>query len=210
MTKRFGFTLAEVLITLGIIGVVAAMTIPTLMNNTSNVEFRTGFKKVISTLNQAITMNVALENTDFSLLTTGASTASGSFLNMFVNRMNLVKTTNAADAVLDASANPVMGSDTNYTLYFNDGMVFAFKQAATACVENNDLTACDAVVDVNGYKKPNRLAICSAAAAPTTVSEPKTACTSANFIINDRFSVRMQGQEVVPNGNAARWALYNN
>lgn len=28
---RFGFTLAEVLITLGIIGVVAAMTIPTLM-----------------------------------------------------------------------------------------------------------------------------------------------------------------------------------
>lgn len=31
MTKRFGFTLAEVLITLGIIGVVAAMTIPTLV-----------------------------------------------------------------------------------------------------------------------------------------------------------------------------------
>ena len=31
MKKRFGFTLAEVLITLGIIGVVAAMTIPTLM-----------------------------------------------------------------------------------------------------------------------------------------------------------------------------------
>ena len=31
MTKRFGFTLAEVLITLGIIGVVAAMTIPTLI-----------------------------------------------------------------------------------------------------------------------------------------------------------------------------------
>ena len=31
MTKRFGFTLAEVLITLGIIGVVAALTIPTLV-----------------------------------------------------------------------------------------------------------------------------------------------------------------------------------
>ena len=35
MTKRFGFTLAEVLITLGIIGVVAAMTIPTLIANTN-------------------------------------------------------------------------------------------------------------------------------------------------------------------------------
>ncbi|MFI3301367.1 MAG: type II secretion system protein, partial [Candidatus Gastranaerophilales bacterium] len=33
MTKRSAFTLAEVLITLGIIGVVAAMTMPNLMNN---------------------------------------------------------------------------------------------------------------------------------------------------------------------------------
>ncbi len=31
--RKTGFTLAEVLITLGIIGVVAAMTIPTLMTN---------------------------------------------------------------------------------------------------------------------------------------------------------------------------------
>jgi len=37
MKKRYtGFTLAEVLITLGIIGVVAAMTIPTLMNKVTN------------------------------------------------------------------------------------------------------------------------------------------------------------------------------
>ena len=38
MTKRFGFTLAEVLITLGIIGVVAAMTIPTLISNTNGAK----------------------------------------------------------------------------------------------------------------------------------------------------------------------------
>lgn len=37
-----GFTLAEVLITLGIIGVVAAMTMPTLINNTKNKELETG------------------------------------------------------------------------------------------------------------------------------------------------------------------------
>ena len=34
MSKMSGFTLAEVLITLGIIGVVAAMTMPTLINST--------------------------------------------------------------------------------------------------------------------------------------------------------------------------------
>ena len=34
---KYGFTLAEVLITLGIIGVVAAMTIPTLIRGSSDV-----------------------------------------------------------------------------------------------------------------------------------------------------------------------------
>ena len=68
MTKRFGFTLAEVLITLGIIGVVAAMTIPTLISNTNGAQFKTAYKKALSTLNQAIVMNVALADTDFSSL----------------------------------------------------------------------------------------------------------------------------------------------
>ena len=68
MTKRFGFTLAEVLITLGIIGVVAAMTIPTLISNTNGAQFKTGFKKALSTLNQAAIMNLAMEDYDFSSL----------------------------------------------------------------------------------------------------------------------------------------------
>ena len=59
MTKRSGFTLAEVLITLGIIGVVAAMTIPTLIANTNGAKFRSQFKKTLSTLNQAGLMGQA-------------------------------------------------------------------------------------------------------------------------------------------------------
>lgn len=214
MTKRFGFTLAEVLITLGIIGVVAAMTIPTLMNNTSNVEFRTGFKKIISTLNQAVTMNVALDNTDFSLLTTGTAGATGSFFNMFTNRMNLVKTISAAaeegaGGIDEGTAADVAGAS-NYALFFNDGMAFGFQTAATSCVEGSmNGGICSGIVDVNGYKKPNRLAICSASSV-SVGNEPATACTAANFLIGDRFSVRMAGQEVLPNGNAARWTLYNN
>lgn len=47
-----GFTLAEVLITLGIIGIVAAMTIPTLIENQRNKEFEVQLKKVYSELNQ--------------------------------------------------------------------------------------------------------------------------------------------------------------
>ena len=46
MTKRFGFTLAEVLITLGIIGVVAAMTMPTLLNSTQGAQYRTAVHSI--------------------------------------------------------------------------------------------------------------------------------------------------------------------
>jgi prepilin-type N-terminal cleavage/methylation domain-containing protein len=52
--KNAAFTLAEVLITLGIIGIVASMTIPTLMNNIQEAQYRTALKKEYSILSQAI------------------------------------------------------------------------------------------------------------------------------------------------------------
>ena len=66
MTRRSGFTLAEVLITLGIIGVVAAMTIPNLIANTNGAKFRSQFKKSISTLNQAGLMAQAQYDFDYA------------------------------------------------------------------------------------------------------------------------------------------------
>ena len=51
--KKAAFTLAEVLITLGIIGVVAAMTIPTLNNHLRGKKLESQFKKTYSELNQA-------------------------------------------------------------------------------------------------------------------------------------------------------------
>ncbi len=56
-SARKGFTLAEVLITLGIIGVVAMMTIPTLIANTNSAKYRSQFKKTISTLSQSARMS---------------------------------------------------------------------------------------------------------------------------------------------------------
>ena len=48
----FGFTLAEVLITLGIIGVVAAITIPALINNYRAAKLKSQFLKSYSTIQQ--------------------------------------------------------------------------------------------------------------------------------------------------------------
>ena len=54
MLKKTAFTLAEVLITLGIIGVVAAMTIPGLMTNLQHKHTAAKLKKFYSTMKQVI------------------------------------------------------------------------------------------------------------------------------------------------------------
>lgn len=50
--KRFAFTLAEVLVTLGIIGVVSAMTVPTLMNNYQRQSYVVQLHKVYNEFSQ--------------------------------------------------------------------------------------------------------------------------------------------------------------
>ena len=63
MQKRVkkAFTLAEVLLTLAVIGVVAAMTLPSLIQNTQKQQYFTAFKKIYSDLSQA-TMLIMLDN----------------------------------------------------------------------------------------------------------------------------------------------------
>jgi len=52
-SRAFAFTLAEVLITLTIIGVIAAITIPNLMKNYQTHIFKTAYKQAYSDINQA-------------------------------------------------------------------------------------------------------------------------------------------------------------
>ena len=59
--RSFAFTLAEVLIVLGIIGVVAEMTIPSLSNNIQDQVQKAQLKELFSTLSQA-TLEIKTEN----------------------------------------------------------------------------------------------------------------------------------------------------
>lgn len=53
---KVAFTLAEVLITLGIIGIVATMTIPILINSYQKTQYVAALKKAVSSWNQALSM----------------------------------------------------------------------------------------------------------------------------------------------------------
>ena len=104
-----GFTLAEVLITLGIIGVVAAMTMPTLINSTQGAQYKTAFKKSLTVLSQAVVMNIALNDYDLSQVVAGtnatadaAATGNQTLWDVFHNRLNIVREAATNEFTADA------------------------------------------------------------------------------------------------------------
>lgn len=76
--KYQAFTLAEVLITLGIIGVVAALTIPTLIANYKKQSYVTGLKKAYSEYTQALMAVTADYDCPNDLKSTGLFTSTDS------------------------------------------------------------------------------------------------------------------------------------
>ena len=147
-----GFTLAEVLITLGIIGVVAAMTMPTLINSTQGAQYKTGFKKALTVLSQAVVMNIALNDYDLSQVVAGTNTAAAgtgtdgsstpattvggpqSLYDLFSNRLNIVRT--AAGSDFDATAGSsnqwLIVSDTDS----NDRTTYRTSHCEVGCTNN--------------------------------------------------------------------------
>ena len=97
MTKKakLAFTLAEVLITLGIIGVVAAMTMPTLIKNYQKKQTVVQLKKAYSELSQAISLaqkdNGMIEDWDFSNFPTPADRAQYFYDNFLKPNLKIAK-----------------------------------------------------------------------------------------------------------------------
>ena len=216
MTKRFGFTLAEVLITLGIIGVVAAMTMPTLMNSTQGAQYKAAYKKALSALSQAVTLNVALDEWSFADAT---GSTPYTVTEMLSSRMNVVRTevgtTNIKDAK-GATYKAVKGSGSaqgvtadvtiandNTTLFFNDGIMFTYPTDTSACTKADGATpkVCTGFIDVNGVKAPNRIVQCDNASANETNCEVKNP--------TDVYPVIFYDQTVLPNSTPARAVLYS-
>lgn len=181
--KRFGFTLAEVLITLGIIGVVAAMTLPSLIQEHRDKAIVAQTKKTYSTFSQLLLLaqqdGKSLD--DAIKATSSKEEASMAMLNYFLPYLNVVKNCglerNAGCFGHDVPYYRLNG--TEYTgwgspVYDNfpdrakvklaDGTSIAFYTWDNAgCTHTDDFgknSLCGQFyVDVNGDKKPNKLGV---------------------------------------------------
>ena len=243
MTKRLGFTLAEVLITLGIIGVVAAMTMPTLMNSTQGAQYKTAYKKALSAISQAVTLNVALDGSSFADTVAGTAgstdkpkndqgTVTGdSIASILGSRMNVVNSAASATAGGYTSFPGTLGKaesckeagkkvgDEGCTkqetdivpdtfLFFNDGIMFAFKSTDKACTNDETISTknhCAGVIDVNGVKGPNKIVSCDNGTGGS--GEGATACKVSNP--TDIYPVEFYDQTILPASDAAKTVLFS-
>ena len=137
----YGFTLAEVLITLAIIGVVAALSIPAVISNSQQQEFKTGLRKAVSVLNSAITMNMALDGE--------SPYDNANLFGYLIKHMNVLKTTEKVPYYTITQRNS--GSQNynydNAAFYTIDGMRFEFNIASVNPKEKlklheSDIYAC--------------------------------------------------------------------
>lgn len=135
--KNKAFTLAEVLITLVIIGVIAAITIPSITASTRKSEFSARLKKFYATMNQASTKAYAFGNSwdvwcdETSKEYDNTGTTTKDFAEKYL--LPYIVTLKAGM------------EDGKYTIYLNDGTYFYLTKEQ--CLHF--------FFDANGAKKPN-------------------------------------------------------
>lgn len=165
--KTKAFTLAEVLVTLSIIGVVAAMTLPTLVQKQQDKIMVNRLKKVYSELQQVYQSlsteygspanwgiggtdkmrYVKLFSTKMKFTKICAPMQEGCWYNGIVKNLN-----GANDANL-------LSRDIYSTAVLSDGTTIAFAEVPdSGCddYDKNDRLCSQIVVDLNGFQKPNQ------------------------------------------------------
>ena len=178
--KKAAFTLAEVLITLGIIGIVAALTLPTVIQNYRKQETVAQLQKTYSTVNQALLQSIA-ENGDYINFDNanddigdeaffkkywlpyfkGATICNKQNLCGYVERGLLPSTFYCLNGILangtGVSGNPLYITAIHYgrsTIMLPDGSVVIYFNGYG---DNNQerLNTSWVLIDVNGGKEPN-------------------------------------------------------
>ena len=144
-----GFTLAEVLITLVVIGVIAALTIPNVINNMQREELHSQFKKTISVTSQAV-QKMKIDYGD--LIFDTENDTPKIFRDKFINYFSV----SCKDNCIDASKYKNYTNSVNASnAYFSNSFI-AQDGAAYGFFKGDYSLYLYITVDINGLKGPNR------------------------------------------------------
>jgi prepilin-type N-terminal cleavage/methylation domain-containing protein len=162
-----GFTLAELMVTLSIIGVIAVLTIPTVMENYRTRLYTTQLQKVYSQITDAVEGVMADEHVDKFIETRAASVQDTEnadtctkgecyFLNKYFKVLNYCGKTKAQlkEKCGIATYSTINGESSSLILHGND--CIQTKNDAVFCAEyKNDTNSMIVMTDINGNSDPN-------------------------------------------------------
>lgn len=147
--RIFGFTLAEVLITLGIIGIVAEITIPTLYHDMQEQNFKVAYKTAFSSASQAWQSAVA----DYKIESRPTWADEQSKLDnfaVFKSYFKIAKDCPSVNSDCWSNGQVYYGSyPLSYAPAFIDASGMAWSLTCPTC-------GAEILVDTNGFKSPNR------------------------------------------------------
>ncbi|MDD3150942.1 MAG: prepilin-type N-terminal cleavage/methylation domain-containing protein [Candidatus Gastranaerophilales bacterium] len=165
MKKKSGFTLAETLIVIAIIGIIASIVTPMLFGTTSDAELKAAWKKQYADLSQA-TQLIMVDNGG-SLVR--ASQNSNSFRNLYESHFNYIKICNEnkqeqdecwhAPGLFYYLNGTTVGSWQKNGYILNNGSLVTMWQDSSNCTQpvGTEVRCGGIYIDVNGYKKPNTI-----------------------------------------------------
>ncbi len=166
LRKKHGFTLAEVLITLAIIGVVAALTVPTVVRNYQKTQMITQLKKVYSSI--ANTTNLAIAEhgpvTGWEVGTDFTGQAAVDFANTYLIPYLKVSKNCENKTTSDCAFNySNLNDDTKRSFnnryarfYLNDGTFITLRIENGLRADERTYKQAYMYIDINGQKKPNK------------------------------------------------------
>lgn len=231
--KKEAFTIVEILITLGVVAIVAALTIPVIVQNVTTKKFVTSFKKSLSTLNQAAIRTIAQYDMDYSaidIVSKDETCKNDTFQNGEYSFCGLLNSSLSGHKYLgkygnfkDANGeNPysatVINLPINNYLFFelSDGMFVAFNPNIKKCgigfgnrikttmLTEGELVNCIGFVDVNGPNPPNREIQCETENTKISVD---TTCEVTGTSIGDIFPIVFHDGIAAPATNASLTAF---
>lgn len=161
--SHFAFTLAEVLITLGVIGVIAAITIPILLQSTQEKELKTAWKKNFSVLTQATKL---IMNENDNSMKEVTSTTNDDLRDAYLKYLKYTKKCDNGTAGcfwINSGDMTLLNGDpqpwvVDSSVILVDGTIIDFSSYFSNCTYSdgaiNDVCG-EIWLDVNGFKKPN-------------------------------------------------------
>ena len=156
MKKKTAFTLAEVLVTLGIIGVVSAMTVPSLMQNYQRQSYVTQLHKVYNELSQAL-VRYQNDKNAVNLSEAGMTTVAAA-QNFIKDYMKVVSECPAVEAPCFADSYKTMAgaavTDSYFTFTYKSYVLASGAAVRPAYSKVNDKIV-HFCIDINGQKGPN-------------------------------------------------------